>query len=64
MFGRDLFRYNISRYYRNAHNIKKLAGQFWTIFYYLRKTDFLEKIPIFSIPAHDTGSKVRNSDPK
>ena len=46
------------------HNIKQLAREFYG-FFYLRKGDFFgDKIPIFSIPVHDTGSKVRNSDPQ
>ena len=36
-----LFRYTICRLYRNTHNIKKLVGEFWRIFFYLRKCDFL-----------------------
>ena len=55
MFGRDLFRYIMSRYYRNAHNIKKLAGQFWTIFFYLIKSDFFRENTDFL----NTGTRYR-----
>ena len=37
---------------------------FGAFFLNCEKSIFLAKIPVFSIPVHDTGSKVRNSDPQ
>ena len=49
--------------YKNTSFITKFRGAFWCLFQIQEKPIFSDKIPIFSIPVHDTGSKVRNSDP-
>ena len=43
---------------------KNCEVPFGAFFLIREKLIFSEKIPIFSIPVHDTGSKVRNSDPQ
>ena len=44
---------------QNTSFIKKLRGDFWWVFFKSRKTDFFRENTDFSIPVHDTGSKVR-----
>ena len=43
---------------------KKLEMQNYAIFFILENVFFFSpKIPVFSIPVHETGLKVENSDP-
>ena len=47
------------------HLLSKNGEVYFGVFFLIEKNCcFSEKIPIFSIPVHDTGSKVRNSDPQ